>query len=450
MLYYSTNHTISKTPAKPVSFREALIQGLAPDEGLYMPMAIPELDASYIISLKNQPYHRLASSLLSYFVGDDVEVADLEAICEDAYNFDIPIEKWDNHRYIARLDQGATASFKDFAARWMARMMRFFKTPDQEITVLVATSGDTGSAVGQAFYGLEGVKVIILFPTEEVSPIQRHQLEAIGGNVQAVAVSGKFDDCQALVKQAFVDKDLKNIGLTSANSINVGRVLPQMVYYAYIYLKICNYPQEIMFSVPSGNLGNSLGCEIARRMGFPIRRLIIATNANRAFPEFLRTGKYEKINPSIPCLSNAMNVGNPSNLARYFELFGGNVDKNGEVHLQPDWVRMQDFMKGYNFTDAQTISMMLEMYHKYQILVEPHGAIGILGLEEYLRDFPDDKTLPIVSIETAHPAKFPEIIREHLHIEPYTHPQLEAMMTKEGSSILIPNDYEAFKSFLTS
>jgi threonine synthase len=447
MQYQSTNRAFA-LQTKTVSFREALTQGLAPDEGLYMPLEIPILSAEIIQSLRNRPYHQVASTLLSYFTGEDIPLKNLEAICEDAYNFDIPIEKWKGNLYIARLDQGATASFKDFAARCMARMMRYFQNKDQQITVLVATSGDTGSAVGQAFYGLEGVKVIILFPIEEVSPIQRHQLEAIGGNVQAVAIEGKFDDCQALVKQSFTDEDLKTIGLTSANSINVGRVLPQMVYYAYLYLQICEYPQEIIFSVPSGNLGNSLGCEIARRMGFPIRKLIISTNANKAFPEFLHAGRYEKISPSVPCLSNAMNVGNPSNLARYFDLYGGNVDKNGIVRRQPDVAAMRENLIGYDFTDEETITMMQKMLNQYQILVEPHGAIGILGTEQYLKDFPQENQYPIITIETAHPAKFPEIIEKELNITPYPHPQLSEIMKKEGNSISIPNDYKAFKEYL--
>jgi threonine synthase len=271
---------------------------------------------------------------------------------------------------LARLDQGPTASFKDFAARFMARAMAYFKPADQQVTILVATSGDTGSAIGEAFKGLEGFRVYILYPENEVSAIQKKQLDSIGQNVQAIAVDGKFDDCQAMVKQAFSDPDpdLQPLHLTSANSINLGRILPQIVYYFYCYVNCVDSMEPAVISVPSGNFGHSLGCEIARRMGLPVDRIIIATNANDEFPAFLESAKYHKIQPSRMCLSNAMNVGNPSNLARYFELYGGTIDKEGTVHKHPDLDQMRQHLYSVAISDGQTVATMKKYYRGNGIL----------------------------------------------------------------------------------
>jgi threonine synthase len=330
----------------------------------------------------------------------------------------------------------------------MARMMQYFREESKTITILVATSGDTGSAVGEAFRGLQGTRVIILYPENEVSPVQKKQLESIGENVQAIAFKGKFDDCQQYVKMAFSDPDLAFLNLTSANSINIGRVLPQIIYYAYIYLQVTENKEEVIFSIPSGNLGNSLGCEIARRMGLPVKKIVIGTNANNAFPKFLTTADYQKISPSKECISNAMNVGNPSNLARYFELYGGTVDKDGKVHKQPDVTEMQKNLSGYYFSDEATAEAIVEVYQKYKVIIEPHGAIGYLALTQYLNENAEDKNLKAVCVETAHPAKFPELIEKHLNITPENTPALELLNSRSGESIYLENKYEALKAWL--
>ncbi|MGB3618934.1 MAG: threonine synthase, partial [Catalinimonas sp.] len=329
--YHSTNRWLrpaGQPAVPPVSFATALLRGQAPDGGLYLPERLPTIDWR---ALRGRPYAEVAHAVLAPFLVPEMPADALLALLHEAYDFDIPTEAVDDRTIIARLDRGPTASFKDFAARAMARWMAHFRPGDQTLTVLVATSGDTGSAVGEAFRGVPGTRVVILFPDREVSSVQRAQLERIGGNVSAVVIDGKFDDCQQMVKRAFNDPALADWGLTSANSINVGRVLPQAVYYFYLYCRLAD-GEPLNFCIPSGNLGNSLGAELARRMGLPVGKIVVATNANDALPAFLLRGDYRPVHPSRACLSNAMNVGNPSNLARYFDLYGGTVDAAGTVH----------------------------------------------------------------------------------------------------------------------
>jgi len=328
ILYYSTNMHLSPeqgiTPFRAyVTFPEALLMGQAPDEGLFMPLTIPRLAPEEIHALKGAPYPEAAMLVASAFLRDELPPATLRRVVEEAYNFPVPIEHVVERRYVLRLDQGPTASFKDFAARMMARLMSVLLPPGERLHVLVATSGDTGSAVGEAFRGVPGIDVTILYPQGEVSPRQKQQLDTIGGNVQAISIDGKFDDCQNLVKEAFADPALRPLRLTSANSINFGRIMPQIVYYLWAYAQVAEEGEEVVFSVPSGNFGNALGCEYARRMGLPVTKLVMPTNENDEFPRFLETGRYEKVSPSRACLSSAMNVGHPSNLARFFELYGG-------------------------------------------------------------------------------------------------------------------------------
>ena len=282
-------------------------------------------------SLMPRPAFLVAHSFLKEEIAEDV----LKRIVADAYDFTVPLEQVYDRKYLMRLDQGPTASFKDFAARLMARLMSHFRDRGKRLNVLVATSGDTGSAVGEAFKGVEGIDVTILYPQGEVSGIQKKQLDTIGDNVRTLSMAGKFDDCQNLVKQAFSDPDLNGFQLTSANSINFGRILPQIVYYIHAYAQLSRKWEPIIFSVPSGNFGDALGCEYARRMGLPVEKLVMPTNANDEFPNFMETGRYKKVSPSRACLSNAMNVGHPSNLARFFELYGGTVDRTGAVPQLP-------------------------------------------------------------------------------------------------------------------
>jgi threonine synthase len=456
ILYYSTNQKLNTEKSqKPVSFQTALFQGLAEDEGLFMPAEIPIFPLDFLEKLRGKSYSEVAYAVLKLFLQDEIPDNQLLSICQSAYTFPIPIEKLrpnpaqveETGVRLARLDQGPTASFKDFAARFMARAMQYFKKPEEKLTILVATSGDTGGAVGEAFKGLAGTQVFILYPLQEVSPIQKKQLDTIGDNVQAIAIDGKFDDCQNFVKQAFSDPDFQLLKLSSANSINIGRVLPQVVYYVYIYLQVADNQENIVVCVPSGNLGNSLGCEIARRMGLPVKKLIIGTNDNKAFPVFLQTADYQKISPSINCISNAMNVGNPSNLARYFELYGGTVDKNGIVHQQPDWAEMQKNLVGYYVSDEETRQTM----HKYwqnQILLEPHGAVGVKAYENFVAENPDYQVFKAIIVETAHPAKFTEMMEEILGITPELPSALAEMLQRPEKVTYVENDYASIKDFI--
>lgn len=453
ILYYSTNRNLDGiagiTPFKgSVSFREALLQGQAPDEGLFMPDTIPLLSYRGIMSLKGVPYTKAAMIVARAFLADEISDSALDKIIEDSYNYDVPLEAVTDRKYVMRLDQGPTASFKDFAARMMARLMSYFRDPAKRLNVLVATSGDTGSAVGEAFKGVEGIDVNILYPAGEVSGIQKKQLDTIGDNVQAISVSGKFDDCQNLVKQAFSDPSLAGFNLTSANSINFGRILPQIVYYVYAYAQLAEESEDVVFSVPSGNFGDALGCEYARRMGLPVRKLVMPTNENDEFPKFLKESVYKKISPSRACISNAMNVGHPSNLARFFDLYGGTVDRGGTVHRYPDIPEMRKYIFSVSISDGETKNTIQRVYEKYRVLLEPHGAVGWRGLEAYFEQFGD---FPLcVSLETAHPAKFPDEIKELLGITPELPKSMQDIENRHGEPHELPADYEEFKNYLCS
>jgi len=451
MRYYSTNRNLTKVEGiNPfrgyVTFSDALLQGQAPDEGLYMPETIPELPIDDIPALKGKPYPEAAMFVTGAFLKDDLPRADLERIVYDSYDFVVPLERVVDRKYVMRLDQGPTASFKDFAARMMARLMSYFREKGKRLNVLVATSGDTGSAVGEAFKGVEGIDVNILYPRNEVSGRQKKQLDTIGDNVQALSVAGKFDDCQDLVKMAFADPSLHDLNFTSANSINFGRILPQMVYYVYAYAQLCEKGEEIIVSVPSGNFGNALGCEYARRMGLPVRKLVMPTNENDEFPRFLKTGSYSKVTPSRACLSNAMNVGHPSNLARFFELYGGTVDRTGTVHVVPDVEMMRQNIHSVGISDEATKACIKETYDRYGVILEPHGAVGWRGLEKYLEDTGDYE--PCVSLETAHPAKFPDEIIELLGITPELPDSMKDIDKRQGSPVELTADYRIFSDYL--
>jgi threonine synthase len=449
--YYSTNRNLEGidgiTPFKGyVSFRDALLQGQAPDEGLYVPERIPSLPYEDIFSLKGKPYIDAAMLVAGAFLGGEIDEKLLQRIIEDSYPFPVPLEHVYDRKYVMRLDQGPTASFKDFAARMMARLMSYFRSGGKRLNVLVATSGDTGSAVGEAFKGVEGIDVNILYPAGEVSGRQKKQLDTIGENVQALSVKGKFDDCQNLVKEAFSDPTLEYLNFTSANSINFGRILPQMVYYVYAYSQLCEKGEEIVICVPSGNFGNALGCDYARRMGLPVNRLVMPTNENDEFPGFLASGRYEKVSPSKACLSNAMNVGHPSNLARFFELYGGTVDRTGAVHRSPDVDEMRRRIFSVSVSDEMTKDCIRKAYDRYGLILEPHGAVGWRGLEIYLEsegDFP-----LCVSLETAHPAKFPDEIIELLHIAPDVPDSMKGLEKRNGEPIELSGDYGEFREYL--
>ena len=451
--YYSTNRRLAGvdgiTPFKgQVSFRDALIQGQAPDEGLFMPEPIPALSIGEVLALKGAPYAETALLVAEAFLKDELPREALREIVEDSYNFDVPLERVSGRLYIMRLDRGPTASFKDFAARMMARLMSRMRDRGKRLNVLVATSGDTGSAVGEAFKGVEGIGVTILYPRGEVSGMQKKQLDTIGGNVLALSVDGKFDDCQDLVKQAFSDPGLAHLNLTSANSINFGRILPQSVYYVYAYGRLAEPGEEIVFSVPSGNFGNALGCEYARRMGLPVRMLVMPTNENDEFPDYLRTGVYEKVSPSRACLSNAMNVGHPSNLARFFELYGGTVDRTGLVHAYPDIREIRKRIFSVSVSDEETKKTIRRVYEQHRVLLEPHGAVGWRGLELYLESCRGPVAWPCVSLETAHPAKFPDEIVGLLGITPEVPQSMRDLEKRTGEPVELPADYGRLRAFL--
>jgi len=303
--YYSTNRNLDNLPGIApfkgrVTFREALLQGQAPDGGLFMPDPIPAVPIEAIYDLKGKPYPAAALVVLQAFLGGEIPADILKRLVLDSYNFDVPLERVFDGKYLMRLDRGPTASFKDFAARMMARLMSYFRDKGRRLNVLVATSGDTGSAVGEAFKGVDGVDVYILYPSGEVSGMQKKQLDTIGENVRAICVEGKFDDCQNLVKQAFSDPELSHLNLTSANSINFGRILPQTIYYVYAYAQLCTKGEKIVFSVPSGNFGDALGCEYARRMGLAVEKLIMPTNENDEFPRLSGNGR---LSENIPLAS---------------------------------------------------------------------------------------------------------------------------------------------------
>jgi threonine synthase len=450
--YYSTNRNIEPSGeiipyGETVSFQDALLMGQAPDEGLFMPERIPTLSREAVFALRGRPYGEAARLVMEAFLASDISREELYTCIQSAYNFSVPLERVETGKYIMRLDQGPTASFKDFAARMMARLMGLMKGHGNRLNILVATSGDTGSAVGDAYRGVAGIDVYILYPHGEVSGRQKKQLDTIGENVQAISVAGKFDDCQNLVKQAFSDPALRGLNLTSANSINFGRILPQIVYYVYAYAQLAASGEEIVFSIPSGNFGNALGCEYARRMGLPVRKLVMPVNENDEFPSFLETGRYEKITPSRACLSNAMNVGHPSNLARFFDLYGGTVDRNGRVHVLPDLPAMRKNIFSVSVTDRQTRDTIKRVYERYGVVLEPHGAVGWQGLEDYLAATGDDALC--VSLETAHPAKFPEAVEEAIGVEPELPQSMRDLEKKTGAPIRMDNDYEAFRTFLS-
>lgn len=439
-MFRSTNR---KAPL--VSFKEALLRGQAPDYGLYMPTEIPKVDFD---SLKDKPYWELAYEVVKQFV-KEIPLEKLKELVKSAYSFDVPVEKVNDKLHIMRLDQGPTSSFKDFAAMLMARLMGYYaKEEDKKLTVLVATSGDTGGAVANAFHNVDGINVVVLFPEKEISSRQRKQMTTLGGNVRAIAVKGTFDDCQAIVKRAFNDNELSGLNLTSANSINFGRLLPQACYYAYAYLKVKND----VFCVPSGNFGDLMGGLLAKQMGLPIKKFIVAVNENDEFPRFLSSGEYYPVVPSKSCSSNAMNVGHPSNLARLIDIYGGfltderdssgKVVKMGVLKEKPDMEKMRDDLVSFSISNEEVDMAIKSFYEKNKMIIEPHGAVGVAAYEKAKLDS------VVVCLETADPAKFPEKINSLLEIDPEVPASLSKLEDKKEKFEVVENDYEGFKGLL--
>jgi threonine synthase len=334
----------------------------------------------------------------------------------------------------------------------MGRLMNYFLLrANRKMLILTATSGDTGSAIANAFYGLDNIRVVILYPETEVTDRQRKQMTTLHKNISVLALDGKFDDCQALVKMAFSDRDLDHLELSSANSINIGRLLPQSVYYFYAYSRLAkDINEEIIFSVPSGNFGDLMGGIIARQMGLPVKRFVISTNTNDEVPVYLRTGNYQIIAPSRNCISSAMNVGHPSNMARIVDLYGGKMNEKGDILTAPDEQKLKKDMYAVSISDEKTKTTIKAVYDQYKVLLEPHGAVGWAGLQEFFKENPaiDVSGQLTVTLETAHPAKFPQEINDILGFDPPLPPSLSNLEGKEEKITMLENDYQKFKEYL--
>ena len=443
LLFHSTN---GQSPA--VNLREALLAGQAPDRGLYFPRTFPRFAFNDLAAFSRLPYHEIAFRVLSKFTESIVPPAELAKFCQDAYNFPVPLEVVNFRTFLMRLDQGPTASFKDFAAQMMARLFgKFLREDGKHVTILTATSGDTGSAVAHAFHKIAGVRVIVLFPLAEVSESQRKLMTTLQDNIRTVAIDGKFDDCQAMVKRAFADPDLKHIPLSSANSINIGRLLPQSVYYFYAASRVALAGEPIVFAVPSGNFGDMMGAVVAREMGLPVRKIVAAVNDNDAFPRFLATGSYQRISPSRNSLSNAMNVGHASNLARLVAVYGGQMDEVGNISRPPDLNAMRHDIFSSSINDERTVAGIRDFWNQFQLLLEPHGAVAWQGLLDWTAQEPLGNT-PAVIVETANPAKFPVEVQKVVGWEPDVPANMLASLKLPEDFDRMGADYDRFKQYL--
>ncbi|GAB4193606.1 MAG: threonine synthase [Thermoflexibacter sp.] len=429
MKFYSTKQ---QTP--PVSLREAVLKGLPADNGLFMPEHIPALPNDFLKNLENFSLQQIAYRVAANFLGEDVPAQDLERIVYEAINFPAPLVSLSENLHILELFHGNTLAFKDFGARFMAQLMGYFVKDDKNtLEILVATSGDTGSAVAHGFLNVPDINVTVLYPKGKVSNFQEKQFTTLGNNITALEIDGTFDDCQALVKQAFLDKELnEKLRLSSANSINIARLIPQAFYYFEAYKQIKNKQKPTVFVVPSGNFGNLTAGLLAKRMGLPISQFVAATNANDVVPTYLSSGTYQP-RLSVQTISNAMDVGNPSNFARMVDLFG-EVDK------------MRNEIKGYAFSDEQTKRAMSEVKEKYNYIIDPHGAVGYLALKSYMNELGED--INGIVLETAHPVKFAEVVSPQIGEEVAIPERMRYLLEKEKMSIPMSANFEDFKTFL--
>ena len=434
MKYYSTNKQ-----APFASLEEAVVKGLASDKGLLMPESIQPIDKDVITDLKNKTFHEIACTVAQAFFGQDIEPDTLNEIVKDTLSFETPVVNVRDNIYSLELFHGPTLAFKDVGARFMARLLGYFiqKEGLKQVNVLVATSGDTGSAVANGFLGVPGIHVYVLNPKGKDSPIKECQFTTLGQNITALEIDGTFDDCQALVKSAFMDEALnQHMKLTSANSINVARFLPQSFYYfnAYAQLDRIGEADELVVSVPSGNFGNITAGIFAYWMGLPIKRFIAANNRNDVFLEYLNTGVYTP-RPSVSTLANAMDVGNPSNFARILDLFGKYEDPHKEICKR---------ISGYRFTDEEIAATMKQTYTETGYILDPHGACGYQALvNNHLT--PNETG---VFLETAHPAKFKGVVDQILSTDIKIPAKLKAFMQGKKQSIELSKDFEGFKQFL--
>ena len=430
MKYYSTNKQ-----APLASLHEAVVKGLAPDRGLYMPESIKQLPQSFFDEIDKLSFREIAFTVADAFFGEDVDSASLKRIVYDTLSFDTPVVRITPNIYSLELFHGPTLAFKDVGARFMARLLQYFihQEGKENVNVLVATSGDTGSAVANGFLGVEGIHVFVLYPKGKVSKIQESQFTTLGRNITAIEVDGVFDDCQSLVKNAFMDEELnKAMKLTSANSINVARFLPQAFYYfnAYAQMKRMEMADNLVMCVPSGNFGNITAGLFGQRMGLPIKRFIAANNANDIFYKYLQTGKYEP-KPSIQTLANAMDVGDPSNFARVYDLYHGSYQE------------IKAHISGATYDDSQIKETMAQCFKQNSYILDPHGTCGYRALQEGLRN--DEIG---VFCETAHPAKFHDTVEKTVDSKVKLPARLEAFMKGKKQSIPMPNDFSKFKELL--
>ena len=430
MKYYSTNNKSTQA-----TLQEAVVKGLASDRGLYMPEVIKCLPDSFFEEMKELSFQEVAYVVADAFFGEDVEAEDLKKIVYETLNFDVPLVHVNDNIYSLELFHGPTLAFKDVGARFMSRLLGYFikKEGQKDVNVLVATSGDTGSAVANGFLGVDGIHVYVLYPKGKVSPIQECQFTTLGKNITALEIDGVFDDCQALVKSAFMDEELnKKMYLTSANSINVARFLPQAFYYFYAVAQLHKLGKKdnIVICVPSGNFGNITAGLFGKRMGMPVKRFIAANNRNDVFFQYLNSGVYTP-KASVQTIANAMDVGDPSNFARVLDLYGHSHEA------------IKNDISGCTYTDEQISETLLDCYRKHGYLLDPHGAVGYRALSEYLES--DEVG---VFLETAHPAKFKDTVDRILGEDISIPEKLQAFMKGTKQSINLPKDFASFKAFL--
>jgi threonine synthase len=430
MRYRSTSRQAPLT-----SLRGAVLRGLAPDGGLYMPVEIARRSPEELEEFRRLPFTEVCFRVVRPFAGAEVPEEVLWQVVSEAINFPVKLVSLSPSLHILELFHGPTLAFKDFGARFMARLMAFFvRGETRPLTVLVATSGDTGSAVAHGFLGVPGIRVVILYPTKRISEAQEKQFTTLGENITALEVAGTFDDCQRLVKQAFADEVLnKKVFLTSANSINIGRLLPQMFYHvaAYRQLPVASVP--LIVSVPSGNFGNLTAGIFAKRIGLPVAMFVAATNVNDVVPEYLRTGQFQA-RPAKPTYSNAMDVGNPNNFPRLLDLC-----RNRLEYVQREiW--------GHGATDEETLGEMKAVHQRYGYIADPHTAVGLLGWEAYKREHPEPSQGLVLA--TAHPAKFAEVVARAIGVAPPLPDRLAAYLKREKLSLPMSSSYDDFKQFL--
>ena len=429
MNYYSLNHIAPNT-----TFENAVTKGLAPDRGLYFPEIITPLKASFFENIEKLSNEAIAFEAIKQFISPEIPENVLKTIVSETLSFDFPVVNLTESISTLELFHGPTMAFKDVGARFMARCLGYFnKDNSNEVTVLVATSGDTGGAVANGFLGVKGVRVVILYPSGKVSDIQEKQLTTLGQNITALEVNGTFDDCQDMVKKAFLDDELTStMQLTSANSINVARWLPQLFYFMFAYKQLKNCSKEIVFSVPSGNFGNVCAGMIAQKLGLPIQHFIASNNENNVVTRYLKSNSYDP-KPSVQTVSNAMDVGNPSNFIRIQAIYNNNFET------------LKSNLSSYSFTDEETKQALDEIYKTTQYIADPHGAVGYLGCKAYLESNPQAHC---VFLETAHPTKFLDVVKEVISTDIPLPPQIKAVIDKQKVATDI-KDYSEFKAFLT-